>query len=214
MEKQVKELRKQYGLTSTNLSKEEVSVLHQKDVFGKNLDAIPRTEKFESTPGFKWMADKVNAERADKATSQGRVIIDKECILSYPLNDPRTSPTLRNAYLDQQDLMSALAQIEWDEKKEDYGSTIRTKTEITKAEDFGGGTEISDVIIREERVSYQKNPNIGILPDGTLSDVRLSTPEADHIKAIMSLTPEQIKQCRDAEKTFIEKVYSRGDIFG
>jgi hypothetical protein len=40
-----------------------------------------------------------------EATMRGEVIIDKVCILVYPLDDPRTEPDRRALYLAQEELM-------------------------------------------------------------------------------------------------------------
>ena len=47
-----------------------------------------------------------------QATQDGVVIIDKVCILSYPLDHPRTGPVLKALYLAQEDLMMLPEEVE------------------------------------------------------------------------------------------------------
>jgi len=168
MSKQTKKLREQFGLTSDTLSKEELEVLHQKDIFEKNLPKMGRTE------GNYAMKDRINSNRIREALRDGVMMIDKECLLSYPLNDHRTGKTLKKNWLEQEELMIAEAQLE--------------------AED-----------IRDSEVYHCAGRDT--------SNV-LRNLEIESVQHLMLLTPEQIKQFRDAEKVFVEKVYSRGDIFG
>ena len=44
-------------------------------------------------------------KKVQEATMKGECVIDKGCILTYPLNDPRTSSQLRALYLAQEELM-------------------------------------------------------------------------------------------------------------
>jgi hypothetical protein len=92
-------LREEYGLTSSHLSKEEMQVLHQKDVLEAKLVKTPRADIDRSQD------DRMMVGTANKANFNGDVIIDKVCMLSFPLNDPRTPESLRKEYLKQEDLM-------------------------------------------------------------------------------------------------------------
>lgn len=110
-------LRKQFGLTKETLSKEELEVLHLNDALLKRLSSI-KGDKFGKSQEDSWMRDKLMAELGDRATANCEVIIDKVCLLSYPLNDLRTSSTLRQVYLEQEQLMIDLVAIEREEAKE------------------------------------------------------------------------------------------------
>ena len=60
-----------------------------------------------------WMAGRKQVKDADDG-----LVIDKVCILSFPLNDSRTSQKLRDFYHDQEELMVDLAAIEREESRE------------------------------------------------------------------------------------------------
>ena len=92
-------LREEYGLTSSHLSKEEMQVLHQKDVLEAKLVKTPRADMDHNQD------DRMMVEVLNKANFKGEVVIDKIMALSFPLNDPRTPESLRKEYLKQEDLM-------------------------------------------------------------------------------------------------------------
>ena len=46
-----------------------------------------------------------NTRKIQELTMNGELIIDRVCLLSYPLNDPRTRPEIRALYLEQEELM-------------------------------------------------------------------------------------------------------------
>jgi hypothetical protein len=113
-------LRKQYGLTADNLSKEELEVLHLNDALIKRLSSYKGIgcDKFGKSDEEMDMRDRIMAEVGDKATANCECIIDKVALLTRPLNDPRTSPTLRKVYIEQEELMVALSKIEQEELEE------------------------------------------------------------------------------------------------
>jgi hypothetical protein len=78
-------------------------------------DSIRRLHLLKKIKESKHKIDKVNVfgvlsqtltvEQLRAATLRGEVVIDKFLTLSYPLNDPRTSPTLRALYIRQEEMM-------------------------------------------------------------------------------------------------------------
>ena len=89
-----------------DLTKEEREVLRIKDATEKRLSK----EKVHAE-GFGVVSAESNKQRVFEATQRGEVLIDHECLLSFPIKDARTSPTTRYNYLAQEELMIAEEQI-------------------------------------------------------------------------------------------------------
>jgi len=85
---------------------EEAKVLTEHHQFVRNISK--QSAKIES-------GSVMSIEKLRKATMNNVLVIDKYLTLFYPLNDPRTSLLRRKLYLEQEQLMIDLAQIEREE---------------------------------------------------------------------------------------------------
>lgn len=104
-----------------NMTTEEREVLRIKDALDKKL-----AQSRHTVENFKGVYDDTDKNRIFRATEHLEIVIDKERLLNFPLNDPRTSKTVRENYLAQEELMTMDCQITREEEAEvDLSSPAR-----------------------------------------------------------------------------------------
>ena len=132
-------------------------VLKEYHDFIKRVSAI-KGEKIVGTQEHSWMKDKLMAEFGDKATANFECVIDRFCLLSYPLNDVRTSTTLRQVYLEQEQLMIDLAKIEREEAIELQSEMSSPSRELVVVPDTICSTS-TNTVISESNYAIAKAQN-------------------------------------------------------
>ena len=79
-------------------------------------------------------------KKVQEATMKGECVIDKGCILTYPLNDPRTSSQLRALYLAQEELMMQPEDVE----PEQLSSPARALVQDSASIEIGAIMNLTD----------------------------------------------------------------------
>ena len=106
-----------------DMSTEEREVLRIKDALDKRLIQFKA-----NVDSFKTMEAENNKNRIAAATRKGILLIDKECLLTFPLDDPRTSPTVRSNYVKQGELLALYNEIAREEEREQELSSPSKET--------------------------------------------------------------------------------------
>ncbi len=108
--------RKEWGLT-----KEDIVTLKE---LKKNNSSVKRY----ATEGIMGVA--FSCRKVQEANMKGESIIDKGSILTYPINDSRTSPQLRALYLAQEELMMQPEDVEPEQLSSPAKALVQDSTSI------------------------------------------------------------------------------------